>query len=75
MDNNNWREIHRVLHEAGVIHNAQDGYRLDQETMMSLPKVINQIEGAIRSYTSRCGTSVEPTTPSPKTFISWYGCA
>ncbi len=30
------KRIHRVLHEAGVIHGAQGGYRLDQGTMMSL---------------------------------------
>jgi hypothetical protein len=46
--------IHRVLHEAGVLHGVQSGYQLDQQgTMMFLFQVINQIEGATYSDTSK----------------------
>jgi hypothetical protein len=36
--------IHRVLHEAEVLHGAQSGYRLDQGTMISLLQAINKIK-------------------------------
>jgi hypothetical protein len=45
--------IHRVLHEAEVLHGLQSEYRLDQGIMMSLLQVINQIERAIHSDTSK----------------------
>jgi hypothetical protein len=47
------KRIHRFLHEAGVLHGGQSGYRLDQGAMMSLLRVINQIEGAIHFNTSK----------------------
>jgi hypothetical protein len=47
------KRIHCVLHEAGVHHEGQSGYRLDQGTMMFLLQVINKIEGAIHSDTSK----------------------
>jgi hypothetical protein len=47
------KRIHRVLDKAGVLHNGQIGYRLDQETMMSLLQVINKIEGAYHYDTSK----------------------
>jgi hypothetical protein len=47
------KRIHRVLYEAGVLYDAQSGYRLDQRKMMSLLQVINQIEEAIHSDTSK----------------------
>jgi hypothetical protein len=47
------KRIHRVLHGAGVLYSAQSGYRLDQGTMMSLLQMINQIEAAIHSDTSK----------------------
>jgi hypothetical protein len=49
------KRIHRVLHEADVLHGEQSGYRLDQGIMMSLLQVINQIEGAI--YSDKYDTS------------------
>jgi hypothetical protein len=47
------KRVHRVLHEAGVLYGAQSGYQLDQGTRMLLLQVINQINGAIHSDTSK----------------------
>jgi hypothetical protein len=47
------KRIYCVLHEAEVLHGGQSGYQLDQGTMMSLLQVINKIEGAIHSDTSK----------------------
>jgi hypothetical protein len=37
------KRIHRILHEADVLHAGQSEYRLDQGTMMYLLQVMNQI--------------------------------
>jgi len=47
------KRIHQVLHEANAIHSSQGGYRLDQGTMMPLLRVINQIEGAVKTNTAK----------------------
>jgi hypothetical protein len=39
------RRINRFLHEKGLFHEAQYGYRLDNWTQMALFNVINEIEG------------------------------
>jgi hypothetical protein len=46
------KRIHRVLHDANVLHAGQGGYRHDQGTMMPILRVINRIEGAIHTDTA-----------------------
>jgi hypothetical protein len=40
------RQINRVWHEKGLLHDDQYGYRFDNGTQMAMFNVINKIEGA-----------------------------
>ena len=50
------KRIHLAWHENDVLHPKQYGYRLDQGTHMALFSVLNQIEGANHSKSTKHAT-------------------
>ena len=47
------KRIHQIWHDLELLHPSQHGYRLDQGTLMALHSVIDEIEGAQHTRTTK----------------------
>jgi hypothetical protein len=71
-----FKQIYLVWHNQEVLHSDQYGYRLDNDTPITLLHDVNKIEGAIynkKIKTSHSGASGELLTQFQGAFRSWHG--